>query len=383
MTMVNGQALEHFMSAATIDGILGPNRPDHATGLPNIAYNSEPFLELERRRLFARTWVFAGFDFQIPEPGDAMPVNPFGVPLILLRDHDGEIRCFQNVCRHRGVQLLDKPCEGAKLLTCPYHAWSYHLDGSNAQRPHFEAPHRHAADPSLSLFPVRIGQWWNMIFVNVDGNAPAFDEHIAPFARQFADYDFSSLRHGHMIPWEFDSNWKLVQENYIEPYHVFSCHPALEALTPTTDHEFGYDEHVCINGARFDEIDLERGADLPLIPGLTNQQKHQGIYIHLFPNVDIGVYPTHIHVLAVWPVAPDSTREEIHLFFPDVALGPEFEAGRQTVIDGWYELNGEDVDVVERLQKGRACTAYDGGVLSPHWDTVTNHFARLVVQAMQ
>ena len=377
--------------ADTITDLIGPNvvervlapRPEDATALPNEAFTSERFLSAERRLLFARTWVFAGFASQIPGPGDVCPVNPFGVPLILLRDETGGLQCFQNVCRHRGVELLDAPCTGLTHLTCPYHRWSYALDGTNIARPHFRGPSLHEADSQLSLYPVRWAQWWDLVFVNLDAKAPPLNEYIAPFAERLAGYPLDSLKPADVLHWSFAANWKLVQENYIEPYHVFSVHPRLDEWTPSSVHRFGFDGACCHNQATFDEPDSGRGGGLPLLPGLTEEQKHKGIYLHLFPNLDVGVWPDHVHVLVVWPESPDRTREEIRIYTGDEALAPEHDAAREAIVEGWRELNREDVDVVERLQKGRACPAYDGGTLSPYWDTVTHHFSQLVVRAMQ
>ena len=379
---VNGVDIETLIGKAAVGQILA-ERPEQASGLPNMAFTSPDFLEAERRLLFSRTWVFAGFASDLPEPGDAVPVNPFGVPMVLARDRDGGIRCFQNVCRHRGVQLLGEACRGLSHLTCPYHGWSYRLDGTNVNRPHYAGPDQHQGDEKLTLFPVRWQQSWDLIFVNLDGNAPPFAEHIKPFTDRLAGYDLDALKPMGVLPWEFDANCKLVQENYIEPYHVSSVHPRLGDWTPLAAHKFGFDGACCHNSATFDQADDGRGGGLPLIPGLTEEQKHLGVYLHLFPNVDVGVWPDHVHVLVVWPDAPDRTREEIRFYTAPEALEPQHEAARQAIFDGWRELNGEDIDVVERLQKGRACPAYDGGVLTPYWDTVTHHFSRLVVEAMQ
>ena len=377
----NARSIEGFLGRDAVEAITRP-APEQATGLPNVSYTSPEFLALENELLFARTWVAAGFAHQIPEPGDAVPVTAGGVPIILLRDHDGAVRAFQNVCRHRGTQLLTEPCKGASAITCPYHWWSYNLDGTVAHRPHFDGPDKHNDDPGRGLFPVRCGQWFDVIFVNIDGKAPPLETYMKPFAERLAGYDFSTLRHGGTVTWEFQANWKLVQENYIEPYHVFAVHPRLEEWTPTNLHQFGHDGVCCINGVSFESADDGRGGSMPLLPNLTDEQAHRGVYLHLFPSLDCGVWPDHVHTLTLTPLGPDQTHEEINIYFAEEAMAPEHEAAREAVFEGWRELNGEDVDVVERLQKGRSAPAFDGGMLSPYWDTVTHHFARLVVEGM-
>ena len=107
------------------------------TCLPNACYTSKDWLALENERLFARTWVYAGCLDQVPEPGDVLPTTIAGSPIILLHDRDGEIRAFHNVCRHRGAVIVDEACKAQTVLTCPYHAWAYGLDGKLRSRPHF------------------------------------------------------------------------------------------------------------------------------------------------------------------------------------------------------------------------------------------------------
>ena len=211
-----------------------------ASGLPNVAYTSEEFLELETKLLFARSWMCAGFGHDIPDPGDAIPVTAAGVPVILMRGGDGRVRAFHNVCPHRGTQLLAEPCRGAAALTCPAHGWSYDLSGQVVGKPSFEGPHQHSSERDVCLFPVRSAQWFDVIFVNIDGRAPELADYMAPFTARLEGYDFSTLRYGGTVTYDLASNWKLVHENFIEPYHAVQVHPRLEAWTPATAHRFSH-----------------------------------------------------------------------------------------------------------------------------------------------
>ena len=377
---VNGVDIETLIGKAAVGQILA-ERPEQASGLPNMAFTSPDFLEAERRLLFSRTWVFAGFASDLPEPGDAVPVNPFGVPMILARDRDGGIRCFQNVCRHRGVQLLGEACRGLSHLTCPYHGWSYRLDGTNVNRPHYAGPDQHQGDEKLTLFPVRWQQSWDLIFVNLNGNAPPFAEHIKPFTDRLAGYDLDALKPMGVLPWEFDANWKLVQENYIEPYHVSSVHPRLGDWTPLAAHKFGFDGACCHNSATFDQADDGRGGGLPLIPGLTEEQKHLGVYLHLFPNVDVGSGRTTCTFLSCGPMRRTGPAKRSAFIPPRKHWNRSMKRpGR--LFRRLRELNGEDIDVVERLQKAGL-----PGLRRRSPDALLGYrdpsLLRLVVEAMQ
>ena len=363
---------------------IGRDETRAASGLPNVAYTSEEFLELETKLLFARSWMCASFGHDIPDPGDAIPVTAAGVPVILMRGGDGRVRAFHNVCPHRGTQLLAEPCRGAAALTCPAHGWSYDLSGQVVGKPNFEGPHQHSSERDVCLFPVRSAQWFDVIFVNIDGRAPELADYMAPFTARLEGYDFSTLRYGGTVTYDLASNWKLVHENFIEPYHAVQVHPRLEAWTPATAHRFSHDGVCFINGVSFDAGEEGRGSGtLPMMPNLSDELCHRGTYLHLFPSINLNVWPDHVAVFQLTPLAPDQTVERIEIYFVgDAADAPDYADAREDTFAMWRELNDEDVDIVERQQKGRDAPAYDGGRLSPYWDTVTHHFARLVVAGM-
>ncbi len=312
-----------------------------ATCLPNVAYTSDEFLKLETKLLFARSWMCAGFAYQIPNPGDAIPVTAAGLPIILMRDGNRKIGAFHNVCPHRGTQLLAEPSRGAAALTCPAHGWSYDLSGRVVGKPHFEGPHQHSKERDVCLFPVRSAQWFDVVFVNIDGRAPELADYMAPFTAQLKGYDFSTLRHGGTISYDLASNWKLVHENFIEPYHAAQVHPRLEAWTPATDHRFSHDGVCFINGVSFDAGEDGRGSGaLPPMPNLTDELSHCGTYLHLFPSIDLNIWPDHVAVFQLTPLAPDRTIERIEVYFSgDAADSPDYAAARAETFAMWRELN--------------------------------------------
>ena len=174
--------------------------PEAASGLPNAAYWSDDWLRLEEERLFARNWVFACAEAEVPKPGDVKPIEIAGVPIFVVRGRDGAVRAFQNVCRHRGAQLIQAPCN-RKVLTCPYHAWTYGLDGKIRSRPHFHGAGQidsfeDGGGPRLDLVAVRAEQLFGCVFVNLSGSAPPLAEAFADLSEQLAGYDLSALRWG-------------------------------------------------------------------------------------------------------------------------------------------------------------------------------------------
>ena len=155
-----------------------------AGGLPRQAYTSQEFFELERERLFPRVWVGVGFTSDVAEPGDAVPLLVAGLPIILCRGKDGQIRAFHNVCRHRAAMVLEKPAKGLNVLRCPYHAWAWDLQGSLKAMPYFDGT-PDSRDCGLDwgangLVPIRTGVWYHWVFVNLDGSAPPLEDYLAP-----------------------------------------------------------------------------------------------------------------------------------------------------------------------------------------------------------
>jgi len=379
-------AEQPILSDEVVSHFEGPT--ETGRGLPNACYTSEAWLEAENRLLFARTWMLAGFCHDVPKKGDACPVKLAGMPLVILRDNDGEIRVFHNVCRHRGAVIVAEPCSGQRMLTCPYHAWAYGLDGSLRARPHFYGGGKHDTDPGPDaprLRPVRHAVWNDLIFVNVSGDAPDFATHWEPFARRTGDYDFSALRHAKTLEFDIKGNWKLIIENFFDAYHVPAVHPKLEDFAPLASRIGTQMEGPWFHNTNpIAEPQEGRGLGMPYYPGLDEEGRRTEWYFHLFPTTLFEIWPDQMAVFQLHALAPDRTIERIHMYFiGDGASDPAYARQRQDVYDMWTELNTEDFKIVENMQLARSSPGFDGGVLSPFWDPATQYFARLVAEAMR
>ena len=357
-----------------------------ASGLPNPAYWSEDWLKLEQERIFRRSWVFAGAGAEIAEPGAMKPVEIGGAPLVILRDGEGKVRSFHNFCRHRGTQLVTEPCRKS-TLTCPYHAWNYALNGKLRARPHF-----HGADQvekfedgggeKLDLVEVRCEAWNGCVFVNISGDAEPLADWLAPMLARTRNHDFSAIRWAGKLEFDVAANWKLVYENYMEGYHVFTVHPKLLKFAPMNVRWSGeWDGHVFYNDYVFPQPGDGRGEGLPHYPDLPAQDARRGLWFLCFPHFAAEVFPDQFTVLASYPVAPDRTREELHVFLiGDAATSAAHQKPREALIQMWDELNREDLGILELLQQGRRSPAFDGGRLSPHWEGPTHDFGRRIIE---
>lgn len=359
---------------------------EQASGLPNAAYWSEDWLALEQERLFRRGWVFAAAAAELPRPGDVKPVEVGAVPIILVHGQDGRIRAFQNVCRHRGTQLVREACNRT-AITCPYHAWTYRLDGKLKGRPHFHGPGKGdrfeaGGGPDLDLIEVRAETRIGCVFVNLSGDDQPLTDSLAPMMTELEGYDLSALRWAGKLEFDCAANWKLVYENYIENYHVFSLHPRLLDFVPMKLRGAGgWHGTTFCNGYRFPEMEPGRGEGLPHYPGLSPENAGRGIWFLTLPHFAVEVYPDQFTVLVAYPIEPDRTREELHIFLigEEAASGSSLAKSRQEVFAMWDELNREDLGILTALQQGRRCPGYDGGRLSPHWEQPTLELCRKIV----
>ncbi len=362
---------------------------DDLSGLPNAAYQSAEWLDLENRRILARNWVFAGADGDVPKTGDIKPIDIAGTPIFLTRGNDGEVRAFHNVCRHRGTQLIDAPCQKTAII-CPYHAWGYRLDGTIRSRPHFNGANQTekfpaAGDDRLNLHAIRTASWNGCHFVDLSGKAPDLLEFLKPLLDRTQQFDFSLIRWIGKTSYRIKSNWKLILENFMEGYHVFAAHPRLIAHAPMEIRWSGeWTHHVFYNDYIAPHLTEGRGDGLPHYPNLSEEDVRRGMWFAAFPNFAAEVYADQFVVLATYPVSPDETLEELHFFVvgDEAQTSSDHARGREELISMWHNLNLEDVELLERLQRGRRSVAFDGSRMSPAWEVPAHELSQQVIHAI-
>ena len=349
-------------------------------GLPAHAYTSDAFFEAECSRLFPAAWTFVGFAQEMPRPGDVAPVTVGGLPVLLVRNGDDEIAAFHNVCRHRCAILVDAPANVGHFLRCPYHCWVYDLDGALRKAPHFGGPGKEYPDgftpDEHGLVPVRCTVWHDWIFVNLDGNAPSFDDYAAALQGRLAGIPFDSLRPIGMIDLgEVATNWKFLMENFIEPYHVQFVHPRT-TRQPLLNHSTFVDG-PCLGST----VDLDEAPAGP--KGGAAKLDVSSRYLTLFPNFVLGWYePDQLGVHLNVPLGPGRTAQRRVLYHTGAEALPD--ATVEETKDLWRKVHREDHEICERLQRGRASpVAAAGGVLSPHWEDCVRAFQDLVAGAVE
>jgi choline monooxygenase len=374
--ILSGQVLEQI------------NRPTGlAVCLPNAACTSAEFLEAERQRIFFAGWTFAAAGAEVARAGDALPITLAGLPLLLVRNRDGVLKAFHNVCRHRGVQLVPNKLSGCSAIACRYHGWTYALDGALIRTPHFSGPNKHdtpSIDRScMGLQEVRCETWNDLVFVNVSGTAPPLAEHLEPLTRRWAHYDLARLRHGGSCTFDVAANWKLAIENFLESYHLPFAHPSLNAASKMQVHYSMVEELYLGQGSRQYDAKQAGHAGLPVFPGLSEARARVAEYPTLLPNLMLGIHADYLFVFGLDPVAPDRTRETFHFYYVgEEALAEELKPARDAVVAFWRATNLEDIGVVEGMQIGRRSPGYRHGRFSPYHEVTTHEFQRRVANTV-
>ncbi len=244
-----------------------------ARTLPAEAYTSGTVFRLEQEAIFGRSWLCVGREADIPAAGDYFLQEMAGDSVIVARGGDGAVRAFYNVCRHRGSRILESPKgSGLKRLLCPYHAWSYELDGRVQNAPQMGEGFR---KEQFGLVPVRLGLFHGFIFLNLDDSAPPLERHLADLP-DFSRFRMAELRCGKRIEYEVAANWKLICENYSECYHCAGVHPQLFRISDLIGRGHRRQEiGSCFNGGPMlmregvETMSMSGKSTVPAIPGLS------------------------------------------------------------------------------------------------------------------
>ena len=334
---------------------------------PNL-YLEPEIVRLEQQAIFERTWQLAGHVSDLAEPGSYLTTEVVDQPVLVVRDQDGEIRAFRNVCRHRGSRLLAGSGQCGKAIRCLYHGWTYRTDGTLIGVP--EGRDIPDLDKSrLGLHQVRAEVFCGLIFVNLDPGAEPLGARLGGLAERLARYDLPSLkrfgRGGDVQP----ANWKVVVENYIEGYHIPIAHPSLMRLL---DYQ-RYDVEVHDDWAWFEAPMRDKPSDNRLervyqrlvrpAPGLGAGDRRVWRFVLIYPNTTIDLYPDQVNTWRLWPDGADVTRDEWGTFrHPGAPRSSRVVQRINNVLN--TAVLKEDVDLVDNVQRGIRTRGYHPGPLS-------------------
>jgi Rieske 2Fe-2S family protein len=336
--------------------------------LPGEYYTSPTVLGHDRERIFARLWNCAGRASALSEPGDFVARDVAGESLLIVRGDDRRLRAFFNVCRHRGTRLCgDERGRLEGTLQCPYHAWTYALDGRLVGAPHMQE----VAGFERGNYPLHeaaAAEWGGFIFVSIAERAVPFEEWIAPLESRLARFGLAQLEVRHRAAYDVRANWKLVFQNYSECLHCPVIHPGLAARIPYQSGANDLTEGPFLGGL----MELTAGdasvtgsgrACAPLISEqLTDADRRRAYYYSVLPNMMLSVHPDYALCYLVTPLAVDRTRVDSEWLF---APGPNTVGDDSDAVTFWDQVNRQDWDIIERSQLGISSRRYEPGPYSP------------------
>ena len=360
---------------------------EHANGLPNEHYTDSRMHETECRALFHEGWAGLAVAADVPDPGDAIPIQFLDMPLLLIRDRTGQVRVFQNICRHRGMILVEKPRNIAGVIRCPYHSWCYSTEGQLVSTPHVGGPGQNTAPGidrgSLGLVEVRSHTWRDIVWINLSGSASPFVQANARLIARWAEFDQAMYHGGAESRFALTAacNWKLAVENYCESYHLPWVHPGLNSYSCLEDHyHIEAPGFFSGQGTRvYRQLVAQNGKSFPDFTGLSGKWSKAAEYIALYPNVLLGVHRDHAYAIILLPQGQKNTLEVVHIYYAKRDIS---EALRRRNAEQWKGVFEEDIFVVEGMQRGRNAPGFDGGRFSPAMDGPTHLFHDWVAQRL-
>jgi Rieske 2Fe-2S family protein len=345
--------------------------------LPQEYYASEEVFEREKERIFSGYWACAGHQSRIPNPGNYFLLNLFDESLIILRDKDGRIRAFYNVCRHRGTRICEA-VEGqfSNTIQCTYHAWTYGLDGKLIGAPFMkEVEGFRWEDYPLHPAPVEIWEGFIFVYLGLPGQLVGAGEGPEPFAETYApligrlsQWNMGSLKSHKRISYDVKSNWKYVFQNFNECYHCPTIHPLLNQFANYTSAENDLIEGPFLGGF----LSITSGGSMTVtgrtcalpLGDLDEGESQRGYYYSILPNLLLNIHPDYVMFHLVFPISPGhSTVVSEWLFHPEAESQPDFRP--QEAVDFWHETNLQDWHVCELGQQGVESKAYTPGWYTP------------------
>ena len=341
--------------------------PLDGMSLPGWLYHDPEFFEAEQRAFLRAAPQVVCHENEIPKPGDWRTLEYLGESVIVIRGDDGGVRAFANVCRHRGSRLVDGAGGCARVLTCPYHAWSYARDGRLVGVPH-RGEYPDLRTEELGLVPIALENWRGFLFVILEPGAPSVAAMMAPYDDEVATYRFEELQAiGRVTLRSRTLNWKTIADNYSDGLHIPVGHPGLTRLfgrnyrVEARDHVDRMEGDL-VEAESANSVERAYQRLLPRVDHLPASHQRKWLYYKLFPNVAFDIYPDQVDFMQFLPVsATETVIREISYALPDDRR--EMRAARYLNWRINRRVNAEDTELITRVQLGMQSASYKAGPL--------------------
>jgi len=342
--------------------------------IPARWYLDSTIDQLERSQVFGGSWQAIGRTGQVANPGDYFTTELAGEPILTVRDVDGKLRAFYNVCRHHAAAVATAPCGHAQSFRCPYHGWNYGLDGSLKGMPEFAGVCNFRREDN-GLASIAIDVWENFIFVNLSPDPEPLKNFLGDLTQRIEPLELKSLHFHSRKEYTLNCNWKVYVDNYLDGgYHVPHLHKGLNSVLDYTHYTIENGEHYCLQSS-------------PMVAGNEDEQVSatrkgdRAWYFWLYPNFMINIYEGVMDTNLVLPLGPDKCRVIFDFFFADISSErDEYNTASVATSDTVQE---EDVAICESVQRGLASRAYGAGRLSARREAGEHLFHRLLAQGLK
>ena len=342
---------------------------DRACTIPASWYVNEEIAELERQNVFGRTWQLVARADQLTAPGAFVTAELAGEPMVVVRGSDRQLRAFYNVCRHHAAAVVTGVQGTATIFRCPYHGWSYGLDGALKGAPEFEGVCGFDRVQN-GLVPVRVECWEGFVFVSLDPNAAGLADFLGGLAGRISPLNLATLHFFERRTYSLNCNWKVFVDNYLDGgYHVPHLHKALNSVLEYKQYQIEVEDRYCLQSSPI----VASGADAATAATRTGDRAW---YFWQYPNFMINLYRGYMDTNLVLPDAVDRCRVVFDFYFDDVSAAAA-KRNRQSIAVG-ERVNDEDVGICEAVQRGLHSRAYGAGRLSVRREAGEHLFHRLL-----
>jgi choline monooxygenase len=345
-----------------------------ASTIPAPWYLDPRFALMERERVFARNWIAVGRVDQVAAPGQFFTVEIAREPLVVVRGSDGQLRAFYNVCRHHAAAVMTAPCGKAEHLRCPYHGWTYGLDGSLKGAPEFAG----VCDfdrAENGLIPIRVATWEQFVFVTLSEDVPPLETFLGDLPTRVKPLGLTNIHFFERRSYTLACNWKVYVDNYLDGgYHVPHLHKGLNSVLDYKEYTIENSGRYCLQSSPM----VASGEHADVSATRTGDRAY---YYWLYPNFMINIYHGVMDTNLVLPLGPDRCLVQFDFYFADVSeAAREHNAESVAVSD---RIQDEDVGICESVQRGLGSRAYGAGRLSVRREAGEHLFHRLLAKDLR